>query len=146
LAARGGPQLRKTWCEIESLAAFYQRATGHYAAALERLDAILIQATEAAYPDRDPVVLTTRYFRADTLFYLGRHAEALAEIAAFAPIEAAGLGADHPKVLQTETLRQEILTAMSSGGSATYGQPIPVAFGLFEHIGLHSGQHRDPQS
>jgi tetratricopeptide (TPR) repeat protein len=112
LAARGGLQMRKTWCEIESLAAFYKGANGHYTEALERLDAVLTRAAEAAYADRDPVVLTTRYYRAQTLANLGRYADGLTEIDALAPIRAEVLGGSHPHTLVTRYDRAQTLSGL----------------------------------
>ena len=109
LAARGGAQTRKLWCEAETRAAYYQSSLGQDVEAAERLNAVLAVAN-GVYPDRDPVVLTARHCRAQTLSNLGRHAEALSEIDAFAPIQAEALGPRHPNTLATRYLRAHTLS------------------------------------
>jgi hypothetical protein len=55
--------------------------------------------------------LATRYLRAQVLQSLGRFADALAEIDAFASIQAEVLGARHPDTLATESFRIGIAVA-----------------------------------
>ena len=109
LAAQGGPQLRKIWCEAEATAAFYQGTLGQYAESLVRLENVLSVAT-AHFPGRDTVVLMARHFKAAALSNLGRSEEALKEIDDFAPIEADVLGARHSDTLTTRNLRAQALS------------------------------------
>jgi tetratricopeptide (TPR) repeat protein len=104
LARAAGKPHRRTWCQQERWAAFYQIVLGQPVEALGRIDYVLSQAREFL-PARDTEILHAQYVRAQVLRNLGRYGEALAEIEAFAPILADVKGARHPDALITRSLR-----------------------------------------
>jgi hypothetical protein len=111
LAEQGGAPIRRLWCQVETLAAFYQFAVGHSAEALSRVERVLVRASEFL-PARDTATLDARAGRAQVLSSLGRNGEALAEIDAFAPFEAEVKGERHPDTLITRKLRAQVLSSL----------------------------------
>ena len=77
---------------------------GHSDQALVRIDHVLTQAREFL-ASRDTAILDAQTYRAQVLDRLGRYAEALAEIDAFAPIHVEMLGERHPDTLTMRSLR-----------------------------------------
>jgi tetratricopeptide (TPR) repeat protein len=117
LALAGGRALRRTWCEVESDAAFYQVVVGRPVDALRRIEHVLAEARGFLLP-RDTVVLGAQFVRAQGLQALGRYGEALAEIDAFAPIQAEVQGVRHPDTLTTRYLRASVLQSLGRCGEA----------------------------
>ncbi len=108
LAWEVGSQHRRMWCQQESQAAFYQLALGRPGDALRRVDRLLAYARDFL-TGRDTEVIDAQFVRAWALSNLGRSREALAEIEAFAPIQAAVKGEHHPDTLTTRYLRAKVL-------------------------------------
>ena len=108
LARQGSAPLRKVWFQVEPRAIFYQIVAGHHEAALDRIDFVLTEA-RIHLTVRDRETLDAQYMRARVLQDLGRPADALAEIDAFAPIMAEVKGARHPDTLSTRYLRASVL-------------------------------------
>ena len=117
IAHQAGPPLRAVWCQMESFAAWLQNIAGHNAQALERIDWVLAE-NPTILPARSTVRLLTRFFRAAVLRDLGRPGDALAEIDAFAPIEAEVNGERHPGTLSTRYLRATVLQDLGRSGDA----------------------------
>lgn len=86
---------------------------GHYAFADALNRRARIIAARAGLPPHEPAVLTCRFYTARVLDDLGRYDEALAEIDAFAPIEARARGEDDPNVLVTRLLRADALDGLA---------------------------------
>jgi len=118
LARRGGIPLRRVWCQIESRAVFYQNALGHSVQALDRIGHLLTQAREFSTSPRDSQICEAQTVRAQVLNSLGRNDDALAEIEAFAPIQAEVLGARHPNTLVTRCLRAQVLNGLGRNDDA----------------------------
>ena len=117
LALSGGGALRRVWFVVETRAAFYQILVGHAADGLQRVDHVLAQ-TQNSLPARDVIALGAQLIRALSLRTLGRYGEALAEIDAFAPIQAEVRGARHPDALTTRYLRASVLQSLGRYGEA----------------------------
>ena len=96
--------LRKVWFQVEPRAIFYQIVAGHHEAALDRIDFVLTEA-RIHLTVRDRETLDAQNMRARVLQDLGRSADALAEIDAFAPIQTVVMGARNWHTLATLSLR-----------------------------------------
>jgi tetratricopeptide (TPR) repeat protein len=108
LALSGGSALRRVWFSVETKAAAYQVIVGRAADGLQRIDHVLAEARESL-PARDVIVLDAQLHRAQALQRLGRFADALTEINAFAQVQAQMKGAGHPDTLNTRYLRASVL-------------------------------------
>src|SRR5262249_21207667 len=108
LAESGGLPLKPLWVAAEAEAAWYHSTEGHSAEALRRIDRALRQAR--TFLDTTAlIILNARYRRAAILNHLGRYDDVIAEIEAFAPIQAEVRGARNPDVLTTRHLRASVL-------------------------------------
>lgn len=117
LALSGGPALRRVWIAAERVASYYQGLAGDNSGALVRVEHVIAEAQKSLKP-RDTLLLDALQCRASLLDRLGRFGQALAEIDAFAPIQAEVKGARDPDTLITRWLRATVLSHLGRYGEA----------------------------